>query len=92
MLSLINVPQVQTLGHQLCQYGIDRLLVKSRKSIRRFNRITGGVGLHRAGQFWGVAEVIHLLQKPEPVSKRRAEFIGVAIIHALLTQHLHVTQ
>ena len=40
----------------------------------------------------GVAEVIHFLEKPKTIRKRRAELLGVAVIDTMLSKHVEIPE
>ena len=83
---------MEPFRHQLCQDCLHRFAIEPGKTIRGLDSILRGVGLHRPGQFVGVAEVIHFLEKTKPIRKRRAELLGVAVIDTLLSQHVEIPQ
>ena len=92
LLRLVDFPDVEPFRHQLCQDCLHRFAIEPGKTIRRLDGILRGVGLHRPGQLMGVAEVIHFLEKPKTIRKRRAELLGVAVIDTLLSQHVEIPQ
>ena len=91
-LRLINFPNVQSRRYQLRENGFNTFLVKAGKTIRRLDGKLRRIGLHGSGQLVGIGKVIHLFQKTETILQRGTKFVGIAIIHTLLTQHLDVAQ
>ena len=83
---------MEPLRDQLRQHRLHRFTVEPGESIRCLNGILRGIGLHRPGQFVGVAEVIHFFEETKTIRKRGAELFGVAIINTLLTQHVEISQ
>ena len=83
---------MEPLRDQLCQHCGHRFTVEPGESIRCLNGILRGIGLHRPGQFVGVAEVIHFFEETKTIRERGAELFGVAIIDTLLTQHVEISQ
>ena len=81
-----DVPNVQSLRHQLGQQRIDSFLIEPIKAIRCIDNVLNRIVLHGGRQARGVREVIYLLKEGKPIVQRLAVLLGIAIIDALSTK------
>ncbi len=87
---LRDVPDVESLRHQLGQERIDGFLIEPIKAIRCVDNVVNRILLHGGRQTRGVREVINLLKEGKPVVQRLAVLLGISVIDALSAEQFNV--